>query len=363
MIDNKAMAEKSIAKPVVKTLPPIKSLFTESYQLLRRTIAPFLVFNIIVFVVTVVAVIMMFAGLFMLGFGALISGALTDNLPTFGASALLTITFFVVLIAILSSIAQIGSTIILYEGKTDAKPVDTIKRSAKYILPLIGAGIISFFIVIGGMFLFIVPGIIFSVLLTLSYYAVVAENKGPVAALKRSFYLTTANFSAFFLRVLALWGFLFLTNFVLGMILTGLAEASQAFEAMVIANIVHTVIQVLSSWFALAYTITLFKHLKNIYGEGEKSISIISIISAIGWILGIIFIFLLGTVLMTFIQEYQSGNLENQLSPEDREEFNKLFEEFDQEYNMEDVERFMEDVERRSDETSTRPADTTDTAI
>lgn len=341
----------------VKTLPPIKSLFTESYDLLKKTLAPFLVFNIIVFLITIGAVIMMGAGLFMLGFGAIISGIFNDNLPTLGASAVVSVVIFIIVIAIISSLAQIGSTIILFEGKSNAKPVDIIKRSAKFIPPLLGTGLLMFFIIMGGVFLFIIPGIIFSIFLTLSYYAVIIENKGPVEALKRSFYLVTTNFSAFFLRILALWGFLFLINVILGAILGSIADSAGNEGVVGIVNLLNLVLQILTSWFSIAYMVTLFKHLKTIHGDGEKSIKIISILSVVGWIIGAFFLYAVINIAGTLISEFNSDEFQEQLTPDEREELEEFFKEIDSEFNIEDLDQYIDKADETGKmEVETQPA-------
>lgn len=357
MIDNKSMAKHTTVKHSVKILPPIKLLFTESYALLKKTLAPFLVFNIIVFLITVGAVIMMGAGLFLLGFGAIISGIFNDNLPTLGASAVVSVAIFIIVIAIISSLAQIGSTIILFEGKSNAKPLDIIKRSAKFIPPLLGAGILMFFIVMGGVFLFVIPGIIFSIFLTLSYYAVITENKGPVEALKRSFYLVSTNFSAFFLRILALWGFLILINVILGAILGSIADSAGNEGVIGLVNLVNMAIQILTSWFSIAYMVTLFKHLKTIHENGEKSIKLISILSVVGWIIGALFLYSVINLVGTLISEFNSDEFQEQLTPDEREELERLFQEIDSEFNIEDLDQYIDEADETGKmEVETQPA-------
>ena len=61
-----------------------------------------------------------------------------------------------------------------------------LSESFQYSLPMIGTIILTALAVIGGLILFIIPGLIFAAWFSLASYAVVAEKKGPVDAMKRS---------------------------------------------------------------------------------------------------------------------------------------------------------------------------------
>lgn len=336
----------------VKTLPPIKSLFTESWELLKKVLVPIIIFNVIAIAASVLAIVMMVVGFLLIGFGAGISGILNENPLSWGFGALAVFLIFFIVLAVISSIAQIGSVIIFYEGNPKIRIFDVVKRSTRYILPLIGAGILIFLIVFGGLFLFLIPGIVFSIFLSLAYYAVIVENKGPLAALRRSMYLVKSNFSGFFIRVLALWGVVFLVNVVLSLILSSVAESTGEDTASLVISLINLVLQFLTTWFSVAYTTLLFKQLQKTAGQGEASLKIISVLAVIGWVIAVLLGYVIFNAIGQLIEAQKSGALEQNLTPEEREELEKLFREIDGELNTDDLEQYMEDVEEIPSSTS-----------
>jgi len=339
------MSSHSTKAKSVKSLPPIKSLFTDSWELLKKVLVPIIIFNVVVVAVSVAAIVMMLVGFLLIGFGAGFSGILNQNPLTWGIGAVAMFLIFFVVIAIISSIAQIGSVIIFYDRNPKISVFEVIKRSAKYILPLIGTGVLVFLIVFGGLMLFVIPGIVFSIFLGLAYYSVIVENKGPISALKRSVYLVKTNFSAFFLRILALWGVVFLVNVIASLILTNIAEATGNDGLMVLISLLNLLLQFAMTWFSVAYMITLFKQLQKIGGSGEASLKLISILSIVGWIIGILFIYSIINIAGTLISEYQKGNLQNELNPEERKELEKIFKEIDGEFDIKDIDKYMDEIE------------------
>jgi len=66
-------------------------------------------------------------------------------------------------------------------------------RAMGVLLPLIGAAILYYIAVIVGMILLVIPGIIVALMLAVSFPAVIAEQLGPIEALKRSRELTNGH--------------------------------------------------------------------------------------------------------------------------------------------------------------------------
>lgn len=354
------MENEKVQKTTTKgTLPPVKTLFTESFHLLKNVFAPFIVFNILFIIITVAAVIMMLAGLFLLGIGIGITGQLQQGsslVISYGFVAV--VILFFVLISIISAIGQIGSVIILYDANPKIGVFSVIKRSAKYIIPLITMGIISTFLVIGGIFILLIPAIIFSILFTFSFYSVITENKGPISALKRSVFLVKNNFTAFFLRILALWGVMILISMVFSFLI-GWSTEGMGEGVAVLFSIFNFVVQILASWYAMAYTTTLFKQLQKVSPAGESSLKIIVLLSIVGWVIGIAIGYFAFNGIVKLIELQQSGELENQLTPSEQEELDKIFQEIDGDFKIEDIDQYMEDsLTPTQVETSTSPAET-----
>lgn len=353
--------EKKPSPQQTNTIPSVKSLFTESYRVFRSVIVPFVIFNILVFVATAVSVVLIGLGFILLGIGAGVTGIFTENLPVLGFGAITGFLIFFAAIAVISSIGQIGSIIILFDANPKIGVFSVIERSLKYVIPVILAGIVTSFLIFGGFFLFIIPGIIFSLFFTLFYYSIISENTGPLQGIRRSVFLVKSNFAAFFVRLLALWGALIIAIILLGVIRSAFPEGTGISGIFTLINIV---IQMLISWYALSYMLTLFKHLQKVSPKGESSLKWITLIAVIGWVVAIVIGYFAINAISNFVSEQQNNSdLPQNLTPEEREEIEKIFEEIeqDEEFNIEDIDEYIEESTASPEmetETSTPPAQT-----
>lgn len=81
------------------------------------------------------------------------------------------------------SLASLGVSSIRHETRSTT---DYIGDSFKKIWTLLGASVLIGLAVFGGLLLFIVPGIIFGLWFCFTYFVIMDENLGAVAAMKRS---------------------------------------------------------------------------------------------------------------------------------------------------------------------------------
>lgn len=335
------------------TLPPIKSLFTQSWQLLKSVLAPLIILNVIVIAVSIAAMLLMLVGFILLGLGAGFSGVFDFNPLSLGIGAVLSFLLFFIIITIISSIAQVGQIIILFEAKSRISVFSVLKRSARYIIPLLILGIVTSFFVFGGFFVFIIPAIIFSIFFSLSYFIVISENTGPLKALRRSVFIVKNNFSSFFLRMLALYGAFILMLIVMS-IFTGILSTILDDEFGAIATrVISFVFQIGMSWYAGAYVIILFKQLQKANPQGESSLKIIFIISLIGWILSIVIGYFAIGGIIRLLELQRSNDFEKNLTPAEREELDQILKEIDSEFDIEDIE--IEESTDSSEVTSPTP--------
>ena len=82
-------------------------------------------------------------------------------------------------------------------------PLKEIHESIKYILPALIASILTGLAVLGGLILFIIPGIIFAIWLAFTMYSVVLDNTSGVEALHHSKELVRGRWVDVFWRLLA----------------------------------------------------------------------------------------------------------------------------------------------------------------
>lgn len=362
------MSEKEVKKETVKSLPPIKSLFTDSWELLKKVFGPLLVFNILTFLISLAAVITMGIG-FLIAAGGLgilsLSNSDAFNPLAWGLGFASIFAVLFVILIIISSLAQIGSIIILYEAKSQVGVFSVLKRSARFIIPLFLLGLVQTFLVFGGFFVFVIPAFIFSIFFALSTILVITEGDSPLKALRRSAFMVKMNFTALFLRILALYGAM-IGYFIIYTILTSIFEDIGGI--VILLSIINFVVQIALSLYVSAYTITLFKQIQKVTPKGEMSLKIFTIIAVIGWIIaGIIGYFALQFIplIMEEVNKDNLQNIEEELTPEEREELENLFKEIDGDFNMEDIDQYLDEDSTIPDvqvdpavESSTPPAET-----
>ncbi len=342
-----------------KALPPISTLLSDSFKLLKIVIVPFIIFNVLAIAISITAVILMLLGFLLLGIGAGLGGLFTDNPLALGGGAIVEFLIFFIVMLVISSIAQIGSIIILYDANPKINVFSVIKRGTRLIIPLILVGILVTFFVLGGSFLFIIPGIIFAVALVFSYLLVITENKSPLSAVKRSIFLVKSNLSAFILRILALYAILIVALVTISIVTGILTVSINIPEVTSAVLIINFIVQVLVSWYAVAYTVTLFKQLQKNTASGESSLKLFTVLAVIGWILGIILGYFIFITVGNLISQFKSGDLRQELTPGEKEEFENLLEDFENEFKIEDIDRYLDEGTNSSEiETSTPPAET-----
>ena len=74
-----------------------------------------------------------------------------------------------------------------------ASPGQALSRGIRCALPLIGAALLYFLAMAGGLILLIIPGVILSLSLSFAFIAVVLDGESALAALKRSHRLVWGN--------------------------------------------------------------------------------------------------------------------------------------------------------------------------
>ena len=129
-----------------------------------------------------------------------------DVFRNVGAGSIALYVAFVIALAVISlwfSIAFLKAIAARYQKQEAKKLADTLKGSAKLIVPAILAVILVGLIVIGGTLLLIIPGVIFSLWFAFALYAVAIDEQKPMDALKASKALVKGRWWGVFWRLLA----------------------------------------------------------------------------------------------------------------------------------------------------------------
>lgn len=284
-----------------KSLPPIKQLFSDSWNIFTHSILNLLVFSLISIAAYVV--------LFIVGITlALISGVGTNIFQAVGLSsyhvpALILIIFlflvFLIAIIVIGMIMQIGLVLIVGNYPQKLKVGEVIKKSWSLIVPLIVVSILVFIIVVGGLFVFIIPYLVFAFLLMFAIYEVVLNNTKGLEALRRSVMIVVRYFGPLLIRILILIGI------NIGFILIPSIVSSIDKTAGGLVSILWFIANILLGWFGLAFMVTLYKQAKEgLDTDTTSHMKWLWIVSAIGWVIGV-----LGVI--AWVQVLSSGVFKN----------------------------------------------------
>lgn len=283
------MEEKKSSSAALHELPPIKKLFEDSWELFKKSVFSIFLIDIISVVAYVgLTFILLIFVIFLFYVGS--SSSFLAVLVTAIFTILFILGFF--LIAFTTHIA-----IILTVNRAGKMPPEQALKKGMYLaVPLFLAYMLSVFLELGGFFLFIIPGILFSFFFLFVSYEVILENRHWIRALRRSFAIVETHFGEILVRIVIIIGI----SLAISMVLPGMSG-----RMGIILFPISIFINILMKWFIIAYSIVLYKQAKAATDERhEKGIFWIVLVSALGWVIGII---LLSTVIAVISDMVASG--------------------------------------------------------
>lgn len=146
--------------------------------------------------------------------------------------------------------------------ETPSTPGEAMSIALRKFLPMLGFGILLVLAITGGMILLIVPGIILMVSLVLGQYAIIIEDAGPIAAMKRSHNLVWGGNWWKTAAVLTIVALIYVAVFVALGLVTGVFSAIHNRTAFVIiVGLVSSVISAALSPLAVSTGLVLFTEL------------------------------------------------------------------------------------------------------
>lgn len=295
-------------------LPSISQLLHDSWDTFKKSVLHLIIFYLIIFVISVVIVIAALAIIFGLGFGSgLLSGLASGQkdlaqtfVPMFGGLLLILVPIFVIAFIIIGSIAQSGIILILDQPGKPISYSSILRKGLSLALPLIGIGFLTFFIVFGGFFVFVIPAFLFAFFFIFSTYEVILGDTNGTEALKRSYHIVSKMFFEVLGRFLLLVGIyiLYWIFFTLLFMLSVLAGDKVSSILYLIVTIANYIVSFALSFFTASYIVVLYKQARAAVSPSEKvSIKWVWIVSIIGWVIAV---FLL-IASASFISNYVSS--------------------------------------------------------
>lgn len=321
----------------------IGELLKKSWYMVTQSWKNLLMLSIVMWVVVAVLVIAVVA---VAGSSIAISGGLESL--TAGVIFTLVGVGLLALIAVFVFSSVLNTAMVVAVAEAEQKPSigSLLNRGFKLFVPVFLTSLLIFFFVYGGMILLIIPGIVISILASLSIYEVIFTEHRYLDAIKNSVKIVSQNLGILITRSLVL-GLLVAILAVLESILQELAGGDGSRGAALV-GLVTAPIEMVITWFSLCYYYSVYTEVRrNTNFEKSTSIVWIWVVSILGWILSA---FVIVAVLSSrsFIDAYNIFNNSDSSFQQimrgefDENDVDQVLEEYGQEISDEEKQTFRQ---------------------
>ena len=241
-------------QPTITALPGAIAILGQAWSLYKQRLGTFLGVMIIPMLV-LIGVNVVFVGGGLLGSTPLSSKFAAGGI---GLLIILAIAFFLIVYIILNLWSQTALLYAIKDSQEGIGVIEAYRRGWYKILSYFWVNIFSKFIMIGGLLLFVIPGIIFNVWFSLAMFVLIAEDlKGMDALLKSREYVRGKWGSVF-------WRFFFINALIYPLvILMGIILYFMPYGKDIMYPVIHLIFNPLST----AYGFLVYSHLKALKGE------------------------------------------------------------------------------------------------
>lgn len=289
----------------------ISELLSASWERVRLTWKKLLVLSIIFFGISVVVG---FIYGFIIAFsvaGVALSGGNAAGLGvSLGIGGIVTLIFILALV-VLQSALLVGMTRTLADPSDPKSALDQLKDGFGIVWPVILASIVVGLLATGGYFLFIIPGIFITVLLSATVFEIILHKQSLGMAMKNSASIVSQNFGTFFVRWMMMIG-LYAVYYVIVFVVSAIPVIGTLFS---LANMAFSFVV---TWFFIAYWLLTYMQLREKTNFSKlSSTAWMYVVAVIGWILIALTTIAIGGATMMFIQTLanQKGASERSDSP------------------------------------------------
>lgn len=151
-----------------------------------------------------------------------------------------------------------------------------LSRGKAVFWPMFLSGILTFLLVFGSFMLLFFPAILVGFFVGFVMYEVVLGNKKAWQAVRGSVQIIGQNFGEVFVRMLVFW----VVYIVYFMVISALQQVNPAL------GLIFFIPNLIIPWFALCYSVVLYKHAKERTDEHKKpSMGWIIALTIIGWLI------------------------------------------------------------------------------
>lgn len=274
MIDDSQIVNDSS----LKQFPTLKNLLQESWEVFKAKIKPLVILSVIqsFAYAGIFAVIFATSLAMIVPFGAIDLTAGTNVLDLlYNIGWQVWFGLFAMFLALITMGIFFQSASILIIDRTISIQ-DSLRTAFKYLLTLLSSTLIVLFIVLGGLFLLLIPGIILAFYLMFTPFEIILENKKALEAIKTSVALVKSNAKEVLLKMVIWMVIIMLVSAGLDKLLSDPNEPSILYQfAMYLIGLFNTI-----------FLYKLYKTVKNTAGNvAPSSLKGIVAVSLLGWLI------------------------------------------------------------------------------
>lgn len=273
-------------------LMSVSELLSASWTLLTQTWKKLLVLSIIVFLITFVVGI---------GYGLLVGVSLAGVAIAKASAAsvgialtvggISTVIMFLIMVAVQSAL-MVGIIRTIADPTNPKNAWQHLTGGFGVVVPLIFGLMLVGFLSVGGYFLFFIPGVIITILLSMVMYEIILQKSSIGEAMKNSATIVSQNFGFFFVRWLVVIGISILYSMIT-MFMSVIPGLSM------VVNLLNMIVSVLVSWYFVTFWYLAYSQARaNTNFSKQSSLVWMYIVGIIGWILMILTIMAVGGTVM-----------------------------------------------------------------
>lgn len=196
----------------------------------------------------------------------------------------LLVVITIVAVTWISAVFQ-GAMIAVAYHKDKLSVGDALRVGRSKAVPLFIANVVVGFLILGGLFVLVIPGIVFSILLALVSTAIVIDDVKGVEALRVSAGLVKRYFWEIFGRILVLMGINLAISFVLGMVLEIAERTLGGGTTGLVAFVLNMIINIGMMAFSVIYMTRIYQQVRAERQTAPMSLRLLAGISLFGYII------------------------------------------------------------------------------
>lgn len=282
---------------VQPALPSISAFLRASWELFKKSWIKQIGVGVVGFVFGLAATIIAVVALVVLNLPLIQQLLHATQTDTFTASLIpvsawttvgVVVALWLVAISVIAATTQIAlmnAVNDIYDGKN--RTMNALwSRGLSKVLPVLVLGILTGFIVWGGVGLFLIPGIVFSILLSYASVEVMLYDHSLGDSMRESVRIMRAIFWEILGRGIILFLIFSIVSIVLNAIQSSIGNDS---NLMALMGGVRAIVQLAVQYFSVAAGIVLYRQAKDASASAPKrSLKGMVILAALGWILFIV---------------------------------------------------------------------------